>query len=458
MSRKVFGILMALTLALLMAVACGPKTTPTPAPPTKPVIQPTTPPAVSPEPTKTPEPFTLTMWDIYPQGQPSRAVLDNAIKRFNEKYPYVKVEVTSYAIADFKTKLVTALAADAAPDIFQTWGGGTLFTYGARGQAADLTPYYLADPAFKDRFTSAALSFVTSPDGKIYGVPLEVSPVLFFYNTELFAKHGVSVPKTFDELLGACATFNKAGIAPISLAMSKATWTGDFFYVYLVNRVGGMEVFRKAALREAGGTFEDPAFVQAGRLLQQMVDARCFQDGFLGAEYASQRQLLGQEKAAMTLMGTWLPGQMAKEFPEVYPKLDYFLFPLVSGGAGTTSQLVGGTNLAFAMSARNKHPEETMALFKEFASVATADDLVALARRLPATKYTFDPAKVDALTIRAAMELEKASAVQLYYDQYLPPDMATAHLDITAALFAKTTTPEQAAKDTEAAAVRYLKK
>lgn len=481
MSRKLVAMWLVLALVLVVFAACGAQEEPTPVPPTvapveptavpedvaEPVEEPTEPaevaePTAVPEPTEEPapveekEPITISIWDIYPEGQPSREVLDNAIARFNAKYPYVTVEVTSYAIADFKTKLVTALAANAAPDVFQTWGGGTLFTYGEQGQAADLTPYFEADPEFKDRITDAGLSFVTSPEGKIYGVPLETSPILFFYNTELFEANGVEAPQTFDDLLNACSTLNAAGIAPISLAMNKATWTGDFFYVYLVNRVGGTELFENAALRNPGGSFADPAFVKAGELLQQMVDAQCFQEGFMGAEYASQRQLLGQETAAMTLMGTWLPGQMESEFPEVYPKLDYFLFPTVADGKGTTSDLVGGTNLAFAMSAKNEYPEETVALLKEFASVETADDLVTLSGRLTATKYTYDPEKVGPLTIEAAGVLDQATAIQLYYDQYLPPDMATAHLDITAALFAKMTDPEQAAQDTEAAAAKYL--
>jgi raffinose/stachyose/melibiose transport system substrate-binding protein len=469
-----------LTLALLLGfafTACAPA--PTPVPPTLPpptaapvvpttapaaptaVPQPTTAPTVAPTavptvaPTKAPEAITLTVWDIYPEGQPFRKVLDNAIARYNKQYPYVKVNVVSYAIDAFKPKLVTALAAGGKDfDVFQTWGGGQLATYARHGMVLDLTDAMKVGN-WQDSFSPAALTFV-SADGKIWGAPVELATVLFFYNTDMFKTNNVAVPKTFDDLLGACKTFKAKGIIPISLGMNKAQWTGDFIYQYIVTRQGGLDPFRKAITREAGGTFEDPTFVEAGKKLQQMVDAGCFQDGFVGAEYASMRQLLAQGKAAMTLMGSWLPGQIATESPDFLPKMDYFRFPVIAGGKGVDTDIVGGTNAAFAVSKATKYSKEAIALIKEFSSTDTASDVLTIAKRLPAVKYKLDPAVVDALTIRVADELNKATAVQLYYDQSSPPGLATAHLDLITGVFAKTITPEKNAADWEVAAKKEL--
>jgi raffinose/stachyose/melibiose transport system substrate-binding protein len=471
MSTRTNQIVTLLTLVLLLGWvlgACAPAPTATPVPPPpapkptevpKPTEapKPTTAPTVAPTvaATKPPEQITLTVWDIYPEGQPFRKVLDNAIARFNKQYPNVKVVVVSSAIDVFKTKLVTALAAGGKDfDVFQTWGGGQLATYARRGQVLELTDAMKQDK-WQDQFSSAALTFVTA-DGKIWGAPVELATVLFFHNTEMFKANNVAVPKTFDDLLGACKTFKAKGIIPISLGMNKAAWTGDFFYQYLVTRAGGLDPFRKAITREPGGTFDDPTFVQAGKLLVQMVDAGCFQEGFLGAEYVSMRQLLGQEKAAMTLMGSWLPGQIATEFPAFLPKMDYFRFPLVAGGKGVDTDIVGGTNAAFAVSKATKYPKEATALLKEFTSNAAAADVLEIAKRLPAMKYKLDPAKVDALTIRVADELNKATAVQLYYDQSSTPGLANTHLDLITGVFAKTITPEKNAADWEAAAKKEL--
>ncbi|HBN94712.1 MAG TPA: ABC transporter substrate-binding protein, partial [Firmicutes bacterium] len=48
-----------------------------------------------------------------------------------------------------------------------------------------------------------------------------------------------------------------------------------------------------------------------------------------------------------------------------------------------------------------------------------------------------------------------SDAVQLWYDQSLPPELAQVHLDTTQALFGLEMTPEEAAQTMEEAARRY---
>ncbi len=45
-----------------------------------------------------------------------------------------------------------------------------------------------------------------------------------------------------------------------------------------------------------------------------------------------------------------------------------------------------------------------------------------------------------------------AKHVQIYYDQFLPPELGELHKDTTQAIFGKTMTPEEAAKKMEAKA------
>ncbi len=400
---------------------------------------------------------TLTVWDIYPEGAPFRKVLDGAIDRFKAANPGFSVNVVSYGdMNNYKTKFATMMAAGARDvDIFQTWGGGQLATYARRGQVLNLTPAMKKDD-WSARFSDAALDFVTADD-MIWGVPVELANVLFYYNKPMFAKYGIKVPATFDELLSACQTLKSNGIIPIALSLNKAEWVGDLFYQYLVTRIGGLDPFRKAIAREPGGTFKDPAFIEAARLLQKMVDTGCFQEGFLGAEYASMRQLLAQEKAGMILMGSWLPGQLATEAPAFLPKMDYFRFPMVSGGKGRITDVVGGTNAAFAVTKTSKYQNEALALVKEFSSEKTAADVLNVAKRLPAVKYSYDPANVAPLTIKVANELNNSTGIQLYYDQSSTPSVAQTHLSGIAALYAKTTTPEKMVAEWEAAAEKELK-
>ena len=52
-------------------------------------------------------------------------------------------------------------------------------------------------------------------------------------------------------------------------------------------------------------------------------------------------------------------------------------------------------------------------------------------------------------------KVEEASATQLWYDQYLPPAVSTVHLDTCQELFGLTMTPEEAAKQFQAAMEEY---
>ncbi|HEY9593374.1 MAG TPA: extracellular solute-binding protein [Spirochaetia bacterium] len=400
---------------------------------------------------------TLTVWDIYPAGAPFRKVLDGAIERFKAANPSVTVNVVSYGdMSNYKTKFATMLAAGARDaDVFQTWGGGQLATYARRGQVLDLTGE-MKKGSWQSRFSDASLAFV-SADSRIWGVPVELANVLMYYNKPMFAKYGIKVPTTFDQLLAACQTLKANGIIPMALSMNKAEWVGDLYYQYLVTREGGLDPFRKAIAREAGGSFKDPAFVDAARLLQKMVDSGCFQDGFMGAEYASMRQLFAQEKAAMVLMGSWLPGQLSSEAPDFLPKVDYFRFPTVAGGKGKITDVVGGTNAAFAVTKACKAPEAAVALLKEFSSEQTAADVLGIAKRLPAARFAYDKSTVDPLTIRVANELNSSTGIQLYYDQSSTPSLAQTHLAAIAALYAKQTTPEKLADEWESAAADELR-
>ena len=79
-------------------------------------------------------------------------------------------------------------------------------------------------------------------------------------------------------------------------------------------------------------------------------------------------------------------------------------------------------------------------------------ELRAQAGRVPPVKgfTTEDPVLQKIVTL-----VQNAPHVQLWYDQYLPPAIAEMHKDTSQALFALTTTPEEAARRLEQAARAY---
>ena len=58
-------------------------------------------------------------------------------------------------------------------------------------------------------------------DGRVYGVCIDKNAYCMFYNKEVFAKYGLSVPKTTSELTRVCEVLAQNGITPIAAPMAE---------------------------------------------------------------------------------------------------------------------------------------------------------------------------------------------------------------------------------------------
>ncbi|MCB9137076.1 MAG: extracellular solute-binding protein [Caldilineaceae bacterium] len=391
----------------------------------------------------------IDFWHIQNQ---SPEINQDAVDRFMADNPGVDVEVSVLQNDPYKTKIKVAMGAGNPPCVFLTWGGGPLYEYVKAGQAVDLTPYMDADN-YKDRFVPASLSNVTF-DGKIWGVPVENSAIaVFWYNKNIFDEYGLTPPATWDELMTVAETLKENGIIPFALA-NKTKWTSSMYYMYLVDRLGGPEVFAKAATR-TGGSFEDPVFVQAGEMIQEMVNNGYFNEGFNGLDYdtGQSRQLLYSGKAAMELMGNWQLSTMRSENPEFEAdSLSFFPFPAVEGGAGDPSNVVGtvGDNY-YSVSSACPYPDQAF----EMITYLIDDESIPLRAangRIPPVKgfESDDPALQEIIDL-----IGSAASVQLWYDQYLPPELGEVHKDTMQSLFGLEITPEEAATAQEEATANF---
>jgi raffinose/stachyose/melibiose transport system substrate-binding protein len=375
-----------------------------------------------------------------------RDVIEDAVGRV-EMDQHLRIQSVPTVNDSFKTALQVEMTSDHPPDVFQTWGGGILKAYVDAKQVADLTNFVKAAD-LESRLSPRALAFATI-DGKVYAVPMDLSCVVMWYNTKVFEAHGVKVPRTFDELKSVCAKLRKAGVTPIALG-NRDKWPGAFYYVYLVTRIGGTKPFELAVNRRAGGSFDAPAFVEAGKRLQELVEVKAFTDGANALSHGEARDLFLNDKAAMMLMGTWLLGEIQGEKPAFLDGIDCFAFPSLDGAG--TNVVVGGINTAFAVSSRCRRREDGFALLMMLVSDRTEREWAAKTLRIPALKEDLAVPMLDERTAKAARILYAAPDVQLYYDQALPPGLGELHKDLTQSLIAGTITPEEAARQMEAKA------
>ncbi len=278
------------------------------------------------------EQVTINWWHIQTETE-HRNLWQSLAEQYMAKNPNVKIEITVMENENFKAKLTTVMQSGEVPDLFQSWGGGTMNQQVEAGLLKDITSYLDKD-GWRETFSEGALG-VYAYKGRNYGVPRDMGMVGFWYNKDLFAKAGISnPPATWSEFLEAIKKLKAAGITPIALGEGDK-WPGAFYWEYLAVRIGGEEAFIKAASRE--GSFTDPAFVAAGEKLLELVTTEPFQLGFLGATWADEATLMGNGEAGMDLMGQWAPGSFRENSIDgkgLGDKAGWFKFPMVEGGAG----------------------------------------------------------------------------------------------------------------------------
>lgn len=393
----------------------------------------------------------LTLWHI--QTSTAADAIKASVKRFMEANPEYEVEVVDQVNDSYKQKLAMAMSANQTPDVFIQWGGSGLIDYVNSNKIADLTDLMNKDN-YKDKFIDAGIN-QCSYNGKIYAVLVEnVSVAGFFYNKDVFAKYGVEEPKTISELEAACDKLKENGVAPFALA-NATKWTGSMYYMYLATRFGGLDAFANAASGE--GSFENPAFEFAGNKIQDWVKKGYFMDGFNGMDDDSgqARQALYKGDAAMDLMGSWFTGTVLGENPDFMSKLGFFPFPALDSSKEDQSLCAGtvGDNL-YSISETCKDKEGAFKLIQSLLDDQALQERKKLGKIIPLKDFKPD----DELTQKILDTVNKASGVQLWYDQYLLAEVAEVHKSTCQEIFGLTKTPQDADKELQAAMDAYKAK
>jgi raffinose/stachyose/melibiose transport system substrate-binding protein len=383
---------------------------------------------------------TIEEWSWY-NGDPGLGLFQAVADEYHAAHPDVTIHITTFQPDDLTQKVQAALNAGNPPDMWVGLGGGRLAAQVTSGKIRDLT----ADVAPWIGTLNAGASSIYQIDGKQYGIPFDLGITGFWYNKALFTQAGISAaPATWDDFIADIGKLKAANITPIAIG-EKDQWPGMFFWALAALRAAGKDAMLDAV---NNGNWDTPAFVQAGTLLKQLVDANAFQKGFLGSPETNDPNgapaLMANRKAAMELMGHWEPSsyvQLSADGKGLGADLGWFPFPTVPNGAGQITDAFGGGN-GWVVSA--SAPPETIDYLKYFSSPAVANRWGSMNLGLPVVEGT-DASVTDAnlkelLGFRAA-----ATYVQLYLDEATAPAVGKAINASVAELFAATSTPKDVA-------------
>ena len=400
--------------------------------------------------------MTITLWDIATED-PQRRIQESAMNRFMQAYPNVKIENTHIQNDTYKQKLVVAMSSGQCPNIYMHWGGGPMGEYIDSGFAVPITD--LMKNHCDVKFLKAAME-QSSYKGEIYAVPyggLGGSGV--FYNKTIFDKLGLKVPQTIAELESACETLKQNGYIPFSLA-NQNKWTGSMYFMYLAARYGGVDEFNAAA---AGtGSFESPAFQYAAETIQKWVKAGYFPEGVnsLNTDDGQDRQLMYQEKAAMMVHGSWQASSMNRDNSEWYKEnINYFSFPKLETSKADQNIVVGtsiGNGFSFNTGKDQELLNACFILTTQFYNDDTYTKELLEGGIIPSIEGMGDTIQ-DQCMQGVWKDFSTANNVQLWYDQYLPPEVGEVHKSTCQEIFGLTKTPAEANKMLNDSMQSYLK-
>lgn len=297
--------------------------------------------------------ITLKMGDNLPDRTNTwGAIVEQINTEFKAAHPGVEIVTESYPDQPYQQKIKIYATAKQLPDVFKFWSVTALLKPLIDG--GFVAPLDRADFE-KLGYLEGALDSSTY-GGKLYGIPVSTDFWVIYYNKKLFKAAGVDrVPGTLDELIALVPRFKARGIIPMTTD-GKNAWPLSVTFDQLAWRISGDRTLPRQAL-ERKVKFTDPVFVQAARELQRMATSGLFPEDLMVSDYGAARNLFGQGKAAMYLMGSWELGLGAdKAFSADFrASVDVFKFPTVTGGKGAADDLFAWYGGNYVVSASSKN-------------------------------------------------------------------------------------------------------
>lgn len=311
-----------------------------------------------------PAKITLRMGDTIPDRKSPRGlVLEEINAKFKAKHPNVEIVTESYQDQAYQQKIKIYAASNQLPDVFKYWSFKPML-----GELA-LNGYVM--PLNKKDFEK--YGFIPGAmesciyNNKLFGLPESCDFWMVYYNKALFTKYNVKVPTTLDELAEVSKVFRGNGIIPV-VTDGKDAWPLAIIWHNLVDRTSGdFSAVQKALDRKI--KFTDPKFLAATKKFKELVDQKVFADDLLTSDYGTSRNLFGQEKAAMYIMGSWETGLATDEaFSDNFHKnVSVFKFP--AGTKGSIDNLVAWYGGCYVINSKTKYKELALDYLKTFYSL-----------------------------------------------------------------------------------------
>ncbi|GAB3805926.1 ABC transporter substrate-binding protein [Micromonospora zhanjiangensis] len=278
----------------------------------------------------------LTVWAWEP-------TLKKVVEGFQAKYPKVKVNLVNAGTnKDQYTALQNAIkAGSGVPDVAQV-EYYALPQFALAKSLADLKPY--GADKLDGTFTPGPWNGVKS-GGVTYGLPMDSGPMALFYNKDVFDKHGIAVPATWDAYVAAAEKLHKAD--PKVYLTSDNGDPGQT--TSMIWQAGGKPYTVDGTT--VGVNFADPGAQKYATTWQKLIDGKLLSpvNGWTDEWFKG----LADGTIASLTTGAWMPANLESGAAAGSGKWRVAPMPQWEAGGKATAEN-GGSSLAIMNAAANK--------------------------------------------------------------------------------------------------------
>lgn len=294
----------------------------------------------------------------------SNKVYDNIIKDFEAANPSITVKKTVSQTNQFLQNMQVAATNKTLPDVFFEGLGATLaHKFIDNGLVMNLDDH-AKQKDWDSQFGKLAIDTLKYKDSW-WEAPHAALGMGLFYNKPIFAKLGLSEPKTYPELLSAMEKIKAAGITPISIG-GKGSWMTMRFTDALIENFAGPKVHDSLYGKDADWT--QPEVVKALTTLQDWTKKEYFTPGFLSIDPSTDYVSVFSGKAAMMFEGPWEDSTIAAQGQKVS---DYGFFPFPTDAAEGNPRISAFAQ-GFMVAQNTKHKDAAL----KFLDYLTSDKVM----------------------------------------------------------------------------------
>ncbi|WP_223879817.1 MULTISPECIES: ABC transporter substrate-binding protein [Paenibacillus] len=223
---------------------------------------------------------------------------DEYVKRFNEKYPNIKIEFEA-SQTDYNQQMKVRMASGELPDLM----------FIPTIPNSDLPKYFapLDDLGLNDQITFKDFK---SYEGKLYGITSGNSTSGIVYNKKAYAAAGITeLPKTWDEFLAACEKLKAKGIIPLA-SNFKDKWPINNWVYDAPRIIENKADFPNDKLNTDTPFTMDNGYGKSFSLLRELNEKGYLEKDINSTNWEQSKKDVASGKFAAYFLGNWVINQV----------------------------------------------------------------------------------------------------------------------------------------------------